>query len=321
MKIAMIVCWIGKMPEYFKMWEYSCSKNPDYNFLIFTDYPQKSNFKNITFIDFSLDDFNKIASKKLGMDIEVKKPYKLCDFRPAYGLIFEDYLKDYDFWGHCDIDQVFGTIKNFVTEEVLNNYDKINKNGHFVLYRNILRINNLFKEKGSLFDYIDVFKSNENFAFDEYTGINMIVKKQNIKTFYINDFADIDKGVKRYICKNHDNYKYQFYKYYEGKIFKVYYDNEIKEKEMMYLHFQKKIPKMNFKSIDKCIAIGYKTVCNIDNKVNKSVIEDVNGHENMIMNLFEKIFYRYIKIKEFLFSSKERKKIWIKQKKSREEYK
>ena len=255
------------------------------------------------------------------MDIEIKRPYKLCDFRPAYGLIFEEYLKNYDFWGHCDIDQIFGNIKNFVTEEVLNKYDKINKNGHFVLYRNTLRMNNLFKEKGSLFDYVDVFKSNENFAFDEYTGINMIVKKQNIKFFYINDFADIDKGVKRYICKNHDNYKYQCYKYDGGKIFKVYYDNEIKEKEMMYLHFQKKIPKLNYKSIDKCIAIGYKTFCNIENEVNKSVIEDVNGHGNSIMTIWGELCYCYIKIKEFLFSTKERKKIWIKQKKSREEYK
>ena len=215
---------------------------------------------------------------------------------------------------------LFGKIKNFVTEEVLNNYDKINKNGHFVLYRNTSKMNNLFKEKGSLFNYVDVFKSNENFAFDEYTGINMIVKKQNIKFFYINDFADIDKGVKRYICKNHDNYKYQFYKYYDGKIFKVYYDNEIKEQEMMYLHFQKKIPKMKIDSMDKCIAMGYKKFCNIDNKVNIRVIEDVNGHENRIMNLFEKIFYCYTKIKEFFFSSKEKKEIWVKQKKSREEY-
>lgn len=320
MKIAIIVCWMGKLPEYFKMWEYSCSKNPDYDFLIFTDHPKKSDFKNVTFIDFSLNNFNKIASEKLKMDIEVKRPYKLCDFRPAYGLIFEDYLKDYNFWGHCDIDQIFGKIKNFVTEEVLNNYDKINKNGHFVLYRNTLKMNNLFKEEGSLFNYVDVFKSNENFAFDEYTGINMIVKKQNIKFIYINDFADIDKGVKRYICKNHDNYKYQFYKYYDGKIFKVYYDNEIKEQEMMYLHFQKKIPKMKIDSMDKCIAMGYKKFCNIDNKVNIRVIEDVNGHENKIMNLFEKIFYCYTKIKEFFFSSKEKKEIWVKQKKSREEY-
>lgn len=94
MKIAIIVCWFGKLPEYFKMWEYSCSKNQDYDFLFFTDHPQSYKFKNIKFIKFSLNDFNKLATEKLNVEINVKKPYKLCDFRPAYGLIFEDYLKD-----------------------------------------------------------------------------------------------------------------------------------------------------------------------------------------------------------------------------------
>lgn len=321
MKIAMIVCWIGKIPEYFKMWEYSCSKNPDYDFLIFTDHPQNSKFQNIKFIKFSLNDFNEIATQKLNIEISVKKPYKLCDFRPAYGLIFEDYLKKYDFWGHCDIDQIFGTIRNFINDDILNNYNKINKNGHFVLYKNTKKMNNLFKEEGSLFNYIEVFKSNENFAFDEYTGINMIIKRNNIECFYINEFADIDKATKRYICKNHSNYKYQLYKYYDGKIFKIYYDNGIREKEMMYLHFQKKIPKMNFESMDKCIVIGYKSFCNMNDNITKNTINSINGHENKFFVFFEQIFYCLSKIKEFLFSSKEKKKIWLKQKKSREEYK
>ena len=93
MKIAMIVCWEGNLPDYFKLWEYSCSKNAEYDFLIFTDHPQKSQYKNIKFIKFSLGDFNNVASKKLKMNINVKRPYKLCDFRHAYGIIFEDYLK------------------------------------------------------------------------------------------------------------------------------------------------------------------------------------------------------------------------------------
>ena len=321
MKIAMIVCWMGMIPNYFDLWEYSCSKNPDYDFWIFTDHPQNSDFKNIKFVKFSLDDFNKIASKKLNLKINVNKPYKLCDFRPAYGLIFEDYLKDYDFWGHCDIDQIFGNIKKFVNDDILNKYNKINKNGHFVLYKNTKQMNNLFKERGSLFDYREVFQSNENFAFDEYTGINMIVKKQNIDFFYINDFTDIDKSSKRYICKNQNNYKYQFYEYKEGKILQVYYEDGIKEKEMMYLHFQKKIPKKNFTSLDKSIAIGYKMYCNIDESVTKKYIEKINGHERKISDYFVKLCYFIKKVNEFLFSSSKKKMIWIKQKKSREEYK
>lgn len=320
MKIAMIVCWMGKLPEYFSLWEYSCSKNSDYDFLIFTDHPQDSKYENVKFIDFSLSDFNKLATTKLNIEIDVKKAYKLCDFRPAYGVIFSDYLKEYDFWGHCDIDQIFGLIRNFISDDILNQYDKINKNGHFVLYRNSEKMNNLFKESGALFDYNYVFESNENFAFDEYTGINRIVNKQNIKCFYMNDFADIDKGFKRYICKNHPNYKYQFYIYTNGRIFKKYYDKDLKEKEMMYLHFQKKIPKIDFKSFNKCIGIGYKTFCNIENSIDKRLIKRINGYDNRLYHYLEKLLYLKNKIKEYFFSTPERKKIWIKQKSSLEEY-
>lgn len=321
MKIAMIICWMGEMPDYFKIWEYSCSKNPNYDFLVFTDHPQKCRFTNVKFIKFSLKDFNNLATKKTNVKVDVKKPYKLCDFRPAYGLIFEDYLKGYDFWGHCDIDQIFGIIGNFVDDEMLEKYDKINRNGHFALYKNTKKINNLFKQSGSLFNYVEVFQSDENFAFDEYTGINMIIKKHNINCFFINNFADIDKGSKRYICKNHSNFKYQFYIYCDGKVFKVYYNKGIRKKEMMYLHFQKKIPKIDFQSINGCIAIGYKSFCNIDSNITKNIMECVNGHENKFFHFFEKVYYCIGKIKEFLLSSKEKKKIWIKQKRSGEEYK
>lgn len=321
MKIAMIVCWMGRLPDYFELWEYSCSKNSEYDFLVFTDHPQNSKFDNVRFIKFSLNDFNELASKKLKIEVNVERPYKLCDFRPAYGVIFEDYLKEYNFWGHCDIDQIFGTIRNFVTDDILDKYEKINKNGHFVLYRNVKKINNLFKESGSLFNYTEVFKSNENFAFDEYTGINMIANKQSIKFYYINNFADIDKSVNRYICKNHKNYKYQFYEYSDGKILKKYYNNNLKEEEMMYIHFQKKVPKIVLNNFDKSIGIGYKMFCNIDGDITRDVIESINGYEKRSHDYFEKILYIMGKIKDFLISSREKKIIWVKQKKSGEEYK
>ena len=49
MKIGMIVCWIGKLPDYFDLWEYSCSKNEDYDFFVFTDNPRVQKFDNIKF--------------------------------------------------------------------------------------------------------------------------------------------------------------------------------------------------------------------------------------------------------------------------------
>ena len=90
---------------------------------------------------------------------------------------------------------------------------------------------------------------------------------------------------------------------------------------MMYIHFQKKIPKIVLNNFDKSIGIGYKMFCNIDDDITRDVIESINGYEKRSYDYFEKMFYIMCKIKDFLISSREKKIIWVKQKKSGEEYK
>jgi len=133
----------------------SCKWNPSINCLFFTDCGlPKNRTKNVKYIHMSLDEFNILASSKLNISVNIKRPintknsYKLCHFKPAYGLIFEDYLKNYDFWGYGDIDVIYGNIRKFVTDYVLQ-YDLISFSskivaGHFALYKNCPRMNKKF---------------------------------------------------------------------------------------------------------------------------------------------------------------------------------
>jgi hypothetical protein len=89
--------------------------------------------------------------------------------RPAYGLIFSDYTRDYDFWGYCDIDVIFGNIRAFMTDELLNEYDVISARhdyltGCFALFRNNQFMKDLFMHSK---DYRKVFTDPRNFFFDE----------------------------------------------------------------------------------------------------------------------------------------------------------
>ena len=43
----------------------------------------------------------------------------MCDYKVAYGEMFQDYIKEYDFWGHCDMDMIFGE-ENFINEIIWN---------------------------------------------------------------------------------------------------------------------------------------------------------------------------------------------------------
>ena len=169
--IQMIVCWSGNYPWYFPYFLHSCRYNPSIDFLIFTDNTD-ANLElpaNVKIIPYSIEQFKADTAKVLGFDVAVEFDYKLCDFKPAYGYIFFGYIKDYDFWGYCDIDVIFGNIRAFMTDELLNKYDIISARhdyltGCFALYRNNKEMRELFKQSK---DYRKVFTESSNFFFDE----------------------------------------------------------------------------------------------------------------------------------------------------------
>ena len=169
--IAFLICWQGNYPWYFPYFLHSCRYNPTIDFLIFTDNADaKLDLpSNVKIIPYLIEQFKADASKILGLKVAVESGYKLCDFKPAYGLIFSDWIKDYDFWGYCDVDVIFGNIRTFMTDELLNEYDIISARhdyltGCFALYRNNPYMRELFKQSK---DYQKVFTNPHNFCFDE----------------------------------------------------------------------------------------------------------------------------------------------------------
>ena len=168
-KICLIVVYLGSLPHWMNLFLKSCEMNPSVNWLIFTDGKiPKPCPKNVRFVKFDMNDFNRLATKKIGIDVKITRKYKLCDFKPAYGLIFEDYLKDYDFWGCTDLDIVYGQIRHFIDDKLMEKYEIITSKkylvGHFTLYKNVQKVNQIFKKHK---DYMKVFQGNRNYIFDE----------------------------------------------------------------------------------------------------------------------------------------------------------
>ncbi|CAA9203692.1 hypothetical protein FLA105534_04872 [Flavobacterium bizetiae] len=169
-KIGLINCYFGNFPWYFSFFIKSCETNPTVDFIIFSDSKYDGYLpENVKIIHFTLTDFNLLASTKLGFEITVKKAYKLCDFKPSYGVLFSDFLVGYDFWGMCDIDIIFGRIREFMTDELLEEYDVINTRhdyltGSFLLFKNNTEINSLFTKSK---DYKKIFTSDKHYCFDE----------------------------------------------------------------------------------------------------------------------------------------------------------
>lgn len=144
-RIVLINIYFGQLPFWFPAFLLSCRYNPDVQWLIFSDAPVPPNCPpNVTFFPMTLEAFNRLSSDKLGLNITIKPSfvYKITDLKPSFGKIVEDYITGYDFWGHCDVDIIWGHIGTFITPQILNDYDIITSrikriSGHFCLFRNI----------------------------------------------------------------------------------------------------------------------------------------------------------------------------------------
>jgi hypothetical protein len=169
-KIAVIIPYFGRWPEWIDYFFLSCINNPSIDWIFPTDCPVPGvGADNLRFVPLTLQDLNEIAGLKLDLYLDIRYPYKICDLRPAYGEIFNDLIRDYDFWGYGDLDLVYGNIRKFVPDPSLDNYDIISNHtdfitGHFCLLRNTPEINELFKTGGT---YRSAFKDKYYTGFDE----------------------------------------------------------------------------------------------------------------------------------------------------------
>jgi len=133
--ILIIHMYFGTLPNYFKFWLKSCEENRDIDFLIVTDNEIKTSSKNIIIHKSSLPEIKKRAQRLLAIPVSLYKPHKLCDYKPLFGLLMQEFSSKYDFWGYCDSDLIFGNIRHFLTDDVLSNFDYILGMGHFHIQR------------------------------------------------------------------------------------------------------------------------------------------------------------------------------------------
>jgi hypothetical protein len=149
-KICLLMPYFGRWPKWMPLYLETCRHNSNIDWIFFTDCGNPGVDCNHTrFIPMTPKALKALILKKLGIQTQFINPVKVCDFRPAFGILFEDTIREYDFWGHGDIDVIYGNIRNFITPELTENYDIISCSsqhlaGHFTLYRNTQFINHLY---------------------------------------------------------------------------------------------------------------------------------------------------------------------------------
>lgn len=132
----MIVPYFGQLPEWFPHWERNTERMREFGY------------------DFLFDDdeiaFRLRVRETLGIECPpLTGTGRIWNFRPALGLLYQQEIEGFDFWGHTDFDCVYGRVENWYTDAYLgdldiaaNHHDYIS--GPWTLYRNTSVVNTLF---------------------------------------------------------------------------------------------------------------------------------------------------------------------------------
>jgi len=160
-----------RWPRYANLFLESCRSNSTVDFLVLTTClpPARELPANVKVLNLDLRQIQALASERLGIHVNLKWPFKMVDIKPALGVIFEDVFSGYDFWGYCDVDDIFGDIRDFLSDEVLESYDVICARrefvtGHFILFRNTEELARLYSRSR---DWQKICAGEKIFNFDE----------------------------------------------------------------------------------------------------------------------------------------------------------
>lgn len=250
--VAIIIPYFGTFPKNFVTFLDSCKTNRYIDWIIITDEIVKVEDipVNVHIIHETFGSVQKKIKKAVGWnDIVLDTSYKLCDYRPVYGVAFSDYISGYNYWGYSDIDVVYGDLWKFIKRGVVNGYDKIGHLGHLTLFKNTEEINNRYRlptiyNGKKRYLYREAFSTSKACHFDEDWGINIIYNQYGFLTYENSNIVN-EPFPENMDLRSIDN-RYlrlpQVYVYSKGHCKFFYREAEtISVEEFGYFHFQKRL--------------------------------------------------------------------------------
>ena len=152
----MIVQWSGPLPQWIDQWLANCREirtaGHGWDFLLDDD-----------------EDSIRDRISGLGVKPPPLEGRKLSDYRPALGEMYAPEIEGFDFWGHTDLDCVYGPLWDYVTDELLAETDIFSNDrdpflcGPFSLWRTETA-SHVFRQAP---EWRRVFESPKHFAWDE----------------------------------------------------------------------------------------------------------------------------------------------------------
>lgn len=156
LKKLLIRVWLGPLPAWTPQWLEHVEPLKPYGWdvLLLND----------------TEDFCRRAREVFGFEVDpqpgTRKP---CEYDPALGELYADKIAGYDFWGHCNLDAVYGRLDKWLSGDFLSDCDIFGNDpnaicGPLSLYRNFPEINGLYRRTPW---WEEIFQSEKFYGFDE----------------------------------------------------------------------------------------------------------------------------------------------------------
>ena len=161
MRVKLLTTWFGKPPPWYDQFTAQWSRFAlvDFEMIPLAHVRQRN-------VNGQLDWLNDTVGAVAGVTCR-KTDRSLCDLRPAFGHAFKDLYADYDWWGWCDADLVFGDLDRLLPPllegcDVLH-FKEAKLSGCFALFRNCAETRRLYRNG----DYQRVFADPRYHTWDE----------------------------------------------------------------------------------------------------------------------------------------------------------
>lgn len=265
-KYAALCCYFGHWPSHFAFWLKSCLYNEGIDFLLVSDIPVDgyelpANVKlhRLSFAQVQQRICDCFAQELSPAQPVIDRPYKLCDYKTAFGYLFADLFAGYDYWGYYDIDTIWGNIQKFIPANQDNHLVKIFPCGHLSFIRNEAPYDQVFRLVNEIegnpcrsnmtgktvVSWQYCFTSSDSYYYDEEGGLEPWFEVHpQVHSYFSVDFDNILPPWRfdHFLSINFPQ-KSQFlaFSFEEGRLFRHFLQGfHVVREETSYLHVSKR---------------------------------------------------------------------------------
>lgn len=283
-RIWLFLPYFGAFPNYFQLYLDSLRNNAGYLSVFLISDNDLSEYRlpdNLIVISTTLATLRQKIARFFGdefhlvtdPDTLLKSPYKICDFRIIYPILFSDIIEQYgvtedDFvgWGDCDL--IFGRFSDFLDRD--NDYHVIGGfHGHLTAFRNTAIFRTLFRK---IMDLPALLLDDKSHIIDEVAFRQPLLDclaQNRYSMFYTNRyFCDIVPRVffglyrtdhaqreKNFFDAYNPQKEISYVRYDRDGRLTIFYDDG-DSRPSLYCHLQKRIMALHFERAEEGYYIG-----------------------------------------------------------------